>query len=101
MTPQWKRLGFPFDRLVPSYATAIGSSGDRPVALATLMGILLNDGARRPTLRVTRLDFADGTPYETAMDFEPQRDKQVLPKAVARAILPVLAGVVQSGTAAR
>src|SRR3546814_8625067 len=26
---QWKRMGYPFDRLVPSYATAIGTSGDR------------------------------------------------------------------------
>src|SRR5205823_4430861 len=39
MTPAWRRLGFPFERLVPSYATAIGSSSDRPAALAELMGI--------------------------------------------------------------
>src|SRR6185436_10447462 len=25
----WKRLGYPFGHLVPSYATAIGVSGDR------------------------------------------------------------------------
>ncbi|MGV8333852.1 hypothetical protein ACV339_31220, partial [Pseudomonas aeruginosa] len=31
---QWKKLGYPFDPLVPSYATALGSSGDRPAALA-------------------------------------------------------------------
>ena len=36
----WKRLGYPFDSLVPSYATALGSSADRPAALAELMGIL-------------------------------------------------------------
>ena len=35
----WKRLGYPFDSLVPSYATAIGSSADRPAALAELVGI--------------------------------------------------------------
>jgi hypothetical protein len=34
---------------VPSYATAIGSSADRPLALAELMGIIVNDGQRRPT----------------------------------------------------
>jgi membrane peptidoglycan carboxypeptidase len=28
----WKRLGYPFDSLVPSYATAIGVSGDTPAA---------------------------------------------------------------------
>ncbi|HEU4341856.1 MAG TPA: transglycosylase domain-containing protein, partial [Candidatus Binatia bacterium] len=41
MTPYWQRLGFPFKTLVPSYATAIGSSSDRPVALAELVGVLL------------------------------------------------------------
>ena len=40
----WKRLGYPFDSLVPSYATAIGVSGDTPTALAKLVGIILNDG---------------------------------------------------------
>ena len=44
----WQRLGYPFDALVPSYATAIGSSADRPAALAELMGILVNDGYRMP-----------------------------------------------------
>src|SRR5919109_2416012 len=48
MTPYWQRLGFPFKTMVPSYATAIGSSSDRPVALAELIGILVNDGVRRP-----------------------------------------------------
>lgn len=27
---RWQRVGYPFDHLVPSLATAIGSSGDRP-----------------------------------------------------------------------
>ena len=62
---QWKKLGYPFDHLVPSYATALGSSGDRPAALAELMGIIVNDGVRMPTLRLEHLDFALGTPYET------------------------------------
>ncbi|MGZ9067558.1 MAG: glycosyl transferase family 51, partial [Burkholderiales bacterium] len=43
---QWKRVGYPFGSLVPSYATAIGVSGDRPAALAELMGIIVNDGVR-------------------------------------------------------
>ncbi len=30
---RWARLGYPFDHLVPSLATAIGSSADRPGAL--------------------------------------------------------------------
>jgi membrane peptidoglycan carboxypeptidase len=101
MTPQWKRLGFPFDRLVPSYATAIGSSGDRPEALAQLMGILVNDGVMKPTIRMSRLRFASRTPYETAMGPAQAEGTRVIPQAVARAILPVLAEVVQHGTAVR
>jgi hypothetical protein len=42
----WQRLGYPFPTLVPSYATAIGSSADNPQALAELIGIVVNDGAR-------------------------------------------------------
>lgn len=68
---QWKKLGYPFDHLVPSYATALGSSGDRPAALAELMGIIVNDGVRMPTLRLEHLDFALGTPYETRFARKP------------------------------
>src|SRR3546814_3491090 len=59
---QWKRMGYPFDRLVPSYATAIGTSGDRPDALAELMGIVVNNGIRLPTVRIERLRFAADKP---------------------------------------
>ncbi len=45
---RWARLGYPFGHLVPSLATALGSSGDRPAALAELMGIIVNDGLRLP-----------------------------------------------------
>src|SRR5262249_28978636 len=38
----WRRQGYAFESLVPSLATALGSSGDRPDALAELMGIILN-----------------------------------------------------------
>jgi membrane peptidoglycan carboxypeptidase len=101
MTPLWKRLGFPFARLAPSYATAIGSSGDRPEALAHLMGILLNDGMLKPTIRMSSLRFADKTPYETVMEPIETEGTRVLPSAITHAILPVLAQVVQSGTAVR
>jgi membrane peptidoglycan carboxypeptidase len=101
MTPEWQRFGFPFDRLVPSLATAIGSSGDRPEALAQLMGILLNDGVMKPTIRMSRLRFASGTPYETTMAPKQSPGIRVMPTEVAQAILPVLAQVVQNGTAVR
>ena len=43
----WREYGYPFGHLVPSLGTAIGASGDRPDALAELMGILLNDTHQR------------------------------------------------------
>jgi membrane peptidoglycan carboxypeptidase len=57
---RWANLAYPFGHLVPSLATAIGSSGDRPAALAELMGIILNDGMLQPTQRIEHLDFATG-----------------------------------------
>ena len=97
----WQRLGYPFQSLTPSYATALGSSADRPASLAELVGILLNDGLRLPTLRVDALHFAAGTPYETAFVASPPAGERVLPPEVARTALRALAGVVESGTARR
>jgi membrane peptidoglycan carboxypeptidase len=95
----WQRVGYPFDRLVPSLGTAIGASGDRPDALATLIGIVINDGIRQPTVDIDRLNFADGTPYQT--DFLPQPVPQrVLNPLVAQTVKQALLGVVRSGTGA-
>jgi membrane peptidoglycan carboxypeptidase len=103
MTPYWRRLGFPFKRLVPSYATAIGSSADRPAALAELMGIIVNTGVDRPAQRINRLVFGPGTPYHTALEAETSQGKRLLSPAVARAAHAVLSQVVasESGTARR
>lgn len=101
MTPHWQRLGFPFDRLVPSYATAIGSSSDRPAALAVLMGIIANDGVRKPTHRLTRLHWGAGTPYETVMVPRRNDGERVLPVEVAQALRATLGTVVAGGTAGR
>jgi len=101
MTPYWRRLGFPFERLVPSYATAIGNSSDRPAALAELMGIILNDGQARPTFRFHELRFARGTPYQTVVVPSTSESRQVMVPAVARALREVLAEVVDGGTARR
>ena len=46
--------------LVPSYGTAIGSSGDRPDALADLMGIILNDGVAAAECRSAAPAFRRG-----------------------------------------
>jgi membrane peptidoglycan carboxypeptidase len=94
----WRRQGYPFARLVPSLGTVLGSSGDRPDALASLIGIIANDGMRLPTVDLERLDFAAGTPYETDMTMTP-RPQRVLDPAVAATVRQALLGVVDHGTA--
>lgn len=98
---RWKRVGYPFDALTPSYASALGASGDRPAALAELMGILVNDGVRLPAARITSLHFAAGTPYETRLDLRPSAGERVLPAEVTRVVRTALIDVVEAGTASR
>jgi membrane peptidoglycan carboxypeptidase len=95
----WKRLGYPFDRLVPSYATAIGSSGDRPAALAELMGIIINNGVYGPTCRAKDLHFAQNTPYELLLEHRASRGEGVLRPEIAQVVKKALAEVVEGGTA--
>ncbi|MFL6635358.1 MAG: transglycosylase domain-containing protein [Massilia sp.] len=99
---QWKKMGYPFDSLVPSYATTLGASADRPIALAELMGILINGGVRKPTQRIDSLHFAKDTPYETLVKRGgAEKGEQVLSPDVARAVVNAIRGVVQEGTAKR
>ncbi|TNE77529.1 MAG: penicillin-binding protein [Gammaproteobacteria bacterium] len=98
---RWKQLGYPFDHLVPSLASALGSSGDRPAALAELMGIILNDGQRLPVHRINRLEFATDTPYEVSLVVASQEPEQVMRPEVAQALKLALADVVKKGTARR
>ena len=98
---QWKRLGYPFDQLVPSLATSIGSSADRPAALAELMGILVNKGIRRPTIGIEKIRFAAATPFETALQRKAESGARVLPEEVAEVARTALLRVVNSGTARR
>jgi membrane peptidoglycan carboxypeptidase len=101
MTSDWRRLGFPFERLVPSLATAIGSSCDRPLALAQLMGIILNDGVHKATASVRTLRFAGETPYHTVFDAPASAGEQVMAPAVAQVLRRALERVVDQGTARR
>ncbi|MEW6600254.1 MAG: transglycosylase domain-containing protein, partial [Nitrospirota bacterium] len=101
MHKEWKKLGYPFNSLVASYATAIGSSADRPSALAELMGIIVNDGVHMPSLKVTSLHFAKDTPYETELQLKTDRGQRVMPAEVAAVLKKALAGVVEGGTARR
>ena len=97
----WRRLGYPFDTLTPSYATAIGSSGDRPAALAELMGIIVNDGVRLPAVNLRSLKFAANTPYETHFRRRAPQPEALFPKEIAQTLKKALGLVVSEGTAAR
>ncbi len=98
---RWRRLGYPFGSLVPSYATAIGSSADRPAALAELMGVISNDGSKLPPITLTRMEFAEGTPYHTILKRKRPRAEYIFPPEVARVVKKALANVVEEGTARR
>lgn len=95
----WRKVGYPFNFLVPSYASSIGSSGDKPAALAELMGIILNNGLRKPNIRFQRLHFAEGTPYETVLDAKGATEVRVLSGEVTYLMKQLLMGVTSEGTA--
>lgn len=97
----WRRLGYPFQSLVPSYATAIGSSGDNPAALSELLGIVLNDGIRERAIRIDRLALGEETPYETHLAHGGQPQERVLSSEVASVLRRELIGVVEHGTGRR
>ena len=97
----WKRLGYPFGTLVPSYATSIGVSGDRPAALAELMGIIVNGGVRLPIARIEEMHFAASTPYETVVRRAEPQPERVMKPEVAAALKQAVTGVVEAGTARR
>jgi membrane peptidoglycan carboxypeptidase len=97
----WKRLGYPFGSLVPSYASAIGSSGDRPTSLAELIGIIINNGVRYPTVRIEEMHFAEETPFETIVRPAGNGGERVLVPEIAAVVRSALIGVVEHGTAVR
>ncbi len=101
MVPYWQALGFPFKTMVPSLASSIGNSSDRPVALAELLGILVNDGVRRRATSMTKIHFARGTPYESLLERSPEKGERALAPEVARTVRKAMAEVVEQGTARR
>ena len=98
---RWARVGYPFERLVPSYATAIGSSADRPAALTDLVGVLMRDGMRYPTERINRLHLGEGTPFETILTATPAAPDTVLGADIAAVVREAMVDVVERGTAVR
>ncbi|TKC86838.1 glycosyl transferase family 51 [Trinickia terrae] len=97
----WRALGYPFESLTPSFAAAIGASGDRPAALAKLIGIIESGGKMQPTESISSLDFATGTPYETHFAHASDTDNAVLPPEIVTVVQGLLRDVVLGGTARR
>ena len=95
----WKKQGYPFNELTPSYATAIGASGDRPTSLAELAGIIQNEGVKLPTRQIEELEFGANTPYETVLENSGAPNKRVLSIEVAQMVRGCMTNVVKSGTA--
>jgi len=65
------------------------------------MGIIVNDGLRRPTYLMNTLHFAQDTPYETVFEADASKQDRVMDIAVAQALRQALTTVVTAGTAQR
>lgn len=97
----WQHLGYPFASVTSSFACALGASGDRPAALAELIGTIVNGGVLNPVRQISELDFATHTPYATRFAAPSAPGRRVYPKAIADVLRPVLLSVVHDGTAVR
>jgi membrane peptidoglycan carboxypeptidase len=97
----WRALGYPFATVTPSYAAAIGASGDRPASLAQLMGVIANGGNKVPTESIARVDFAQDTPYETHFTRASVAPQAVVSPEIVNVVRGLLHDVVQGGTAKR
>ncbi|RQS74981.1 glycosyl transferase family 51 [Burkholderia sp. Bp8963] len=101
ITKSWRALGYPFAEVTPSFAAAIGASGDQPDALAKLIGLIANGGDKAPTETITRLDFAKGTPYETRFVRAAAQPQPTLSPEVVNVTHRLLRDVVLTGTGKR
>jgi membrane peptidoglycan carboxypeptidase len=97
----WRELGYPFQTITPSFASAIGAAGDRPDALAHLIGIIANGGKTSRAQSIDTLTFAAGTPYETRFGRAPNPGHQALSPEIAVVARSLLRDVVLGGTGAR
>ena len=97
----WQRVGYPFSNMVPSYATALGSSGDRPAALAYLIGSIVRGGVAYPQTKYSDLRFGPRSPYETVVTLDPGTPRRIIREEVSAVAKSALRSVVDSGTAIR
>jgi membrane peptidoglycan carboxypeptidase len=97
----WRAQGYPFATITPSYAAAIGASGDRPVALAQLIGTIANGGKTLPVQTFSELEFGKGTPYETHFTRAATTPRTALSPEIVDVVHGLLRDVVLGGTAKR
>jgi membrane peptidoglycan carboxypeptidase len=97
----WNALGYPFETLTPSYAAAIGASGDRPAALAELIGVVAAGGTKLPTESLSELEFGEHTPYETQFKRLPSAEHPQLSPQIVAVVHRLLRDVVLGGTGQR
>lgn len=97
----WEQIGFPFDRMTPSLGSALGAAGDTPAALATMVGIIQNDGVRRDAMRFREVTLGQGTPYELNFRRPSPEGTRVLPAELTRIVRSAMYTVVENGTAVR
>jgi hypothetical protein len=97
----WRALGYPFETITPSYAAAIGASGDRPAALAQLVGAIANGGKMLLAQTFAELEFAKGTPYETHFTRAATTPPTALSPEIVDVVHGLLRDVVLGGTARR
>lgn len=97
----WAAVGFPFEKMVPSLTSALGVSSDKPEALATLMGIIQNQGRWVDTSNITDLKLAENTPYWKHYQPKAVQSRQVIDESTAALTREALIGVVDFGTGRR
>ncbi|TXD37859.1 hypothetical protein FRC98_09280 [Lujinxingia vulgaris] len=95
---EWARAGYPFERLTPSLATALGSSGDRPASLALLVAAVRAGGLVPRLDSVEGVRLFEGTPYETWLRPAPTPPVRAFGPEVARAVEKLLLRVAERGT---
>lgn len=99
--PRWEKQGFPFDKMVASYASSIGVSGDNPDSLADLAGIIMNGGERNTISSFNNISVAEGTPYADRFKDNYEPAQYVLKPEIADLVLAEIQNVVAKGTARR
>jgi membrane peptidoglycan carboxypeptidase len=96
--PQQQTLGYPFAKVVDSEKIVLGSNGDTPDALATLLGVVQGDGVLRKADSFSVIARGEGTEFEKIATKHADQGKVVMRPEIAKSLREELQGVVQEGT---